>query len=126
VHAISSISAMVQLVESGFGIATLPRVAAERLAQRQPLRVLNVTEVLAPLPLHASYREDPTSTITIAALDAAASFAGLKAPKARKTGADATSGGPARALSPDAGAAAEAVPRTGARRTRSLSKKSMS
>jgi DNA-binding transcriptional LysR family regulator len=126
VHTISSISAMVQLVESGFGIATLPRVAAERLAQRQPLRVLNVTEVLAPLPLHASYREDPTSTITIAALDAAASFAGLKAPRARKNVADATSGGPVNAALHDAGAGAEARPQAGARRTRSLSKKSMS
>lgn len=81
VHAISSISAMVQLVEGGFGIATLPRVATERLAQRQPLRVLNCTDSLSPLPLHASYREDPTSTITIAALDTAAAFAGLKAPR---------------------------------------------
>jgi DNA-binding transcriptional LysR family regulator len=126
VHAISSISAMVQLVESGFGIATLPRVAAERLAQRQPLRVLNVTEVLAPLPLHASYREDPTSTITIAALDAAASFAGLKAPRARKSVADGTPAGPANAELHDAGAGAQARPRSGARRTRSLSKKSMS
>ncbi|NRF70668.1 LysR family transcriptional regulator [Aquincola sp. S2] len=81
VHAISSISAMVQLVEGGFGIATLPRVAAERLAQRQPLRVLNCTDALSPLPLHASYREDPTSTITLAALEAAAAFAGLKAPR---------------------------------------------
>lgn len=94
VHAISSISAMVQLVEGGFGIATLPRVAAERLAQRQPLRVLNFTDVLAPLPLHASFREDPTSTITLAALDAAAAFAGLKAPRrgaSRSSGASAAS-----------------------------------
>lgn len=78
VHAISSISAMVQLVEGGFGIATLPRVATERLAQRQPLRVLNCMDSLAPLPLHASYREDPTSSITLAALDAATAFAPLK------------------------------------------------
>ncbi|MBI5257980.1 MAG: LysR family transcriptional regulator [Burkholderiales bacterium] len=78
VHAISSISAMVQLVEGGFGIATLPRRVAERLAQRQPLRVLNSAALLAPLPLHASYRDDPTSTVTLAALEAAAAFAGLK------------------------------------------------
>jgi DNA-binding transcriptional LysR family regulator len=77
VHAIASMSAMVQLVESGFGIATLPRVVAERFAQRQPLRVLPGV-ALAPLPLHASYREDPSSTITLAALDAAAAYAGLK------------------------------------------------
>lgn len=85
VHAISSISAMVQLVESGFGIATLPRQVARGMAQRQPLRVLNVTEHLLPLPIHASYRDDPTSQITLAALDAAAAFSGLattgKAPR---------------------------------------------
>jgi len=79
VHAISSISAMVQLVESGFGIATLPRVVAERLAQRQPLCVLKVTQPLAALPMHASYRDDPTSQITLAAVEAAAGFAGVKA-----------------------------------------------
>jgi hypothetical protein len=78
------------------------------------------------LPLHASYREDPTSTITIAALDAAASFAGLKAPRARKNVADATPGGPANTVPHDAGAGAATRPQAGARRTRSLSKKSMS
>jgi DNA-binding transcriptional LysR family regulator len=114
VHAISSISAMVQLVESGFGIATLPRVAAERLAQRQPLRVLNVTAMLAPLPLHASYREDPTSTITSAALDAAAAFAGIKPPRSRRASADAGAPAPGRA------------PQVGAARTKALSKKPMS
>jgi hypothetical protein len=126
VHAISSISAMVQLGECGFGIATLPRVAAERLSQRQPLRVLNVTEVVAPLPRHASYRDDPTSNITTAALDAAAAFAGLKAPRVRKTVADATPAAPLRGGLREAGAPAEAAPQAGARRTRSLSKKSMS
>ena len=84
VHAISSISAMVQLVEGGFGIATLPRLVAERLAQRQPLRVLQSATVLAPLPLHASYRDDPTSNVTIAALDAAAAFAGLRPKRSSK------------------------------------------
>ncbi|WP_395699866.1 LysR family transcriptional regulator [Aquabacterium sp.] len=78
VHAISSISAMVQLVEGGFGIATLPRLVAERMAQRQPVRVLNTVALLAPLPLHVSYRDDPTSTVTLAALEAAAAFAGLR------------------------------------------------
>jgi len=87
VHAISSISAMVQLVEGGFGVATLPRLVAERLAQRQPLRILAASAVLAPLPLHASYRDDPTSTVTQAALDAAAAFAGFKRRSARRTAA---------------------------------------
>jgi DNA-binding transcriptional LysR family regulator len=41
VHTISSISAMVQLVEGGFGIATLPLVAVQRLAERLPLKALS-------------------------------------------------------------------------------------
>ena len=40
VHAVSSISAMTQLVEGGFGIATLPRSAAKRLLKHRELRVL--------------------------------------------------------------------------------------
>jgi DNA-binding transcriptional LysR family regulator len=38
VHNISSISAMVQLVESGFGVATLPHAATVRLGERLALR----------------------------------------------------------------------------------------
>ena len=74
VHAISSISAMVQLVEGGFGIATLPQAAAERLSARLPLRVLQCSAPLAPLPIHASFREDPTSQLTESVLDSALDF----------------------------------------------------
>ncbi len=61
VHTISSISAMVQLVESGFGIATLPLAALRRLAARLPLKPLRCDATLAPLPLHASWRDDPAA-----------------------------------------------------------------
>jgi DNA-binding transcriptional LysR family regulator len=73
-HTISSISAMVQLVEGGFGVATLPAAAAAQLARRAPLRPLQVDAELAPLPLHASYREDPTSTLTESVLDSALAY----------------------------------------------------
>jgi DNA-binding transcriptional LysR family regulator len=76
VHTISSISAMVQLVEGGFGVATLPLAAAQRMAQRQPIRVLRCDESLAPLQLHASFREDPTSTVTQAVVEAALAYVG--------------------------------------------------
>ncbi len=71
VHAISSISAMVQLVEGGFGIATLPVAVAEQLAKRLSLRVLRSDTDLVPLPIHASYREDPSSQLTESVLDSA-------------------------------------------------------
>ena len=61
VHTMSSISAMTQLVESGFGIATLPRSAAQRLLVHRDLRLLKLEVPLAPLPVYASYRSDPTS-----------------------------------------------------------------
>ena len=63
VHAISSISAMAQLVQGGFGVATLPRAAAERLVTVQGLRILQVNTILPPLPIHASYRTDPSNGI---------------------------------------------------------------
>ena len=71
VHAISSISAMVQLVEGGFGIATLPVAVAEQLAKRTSLRVLRSDTDLVPLPIQASYREDPSSQLTESVLDSA-------------------------------------------------------
>jgi DNA-binding transcriptional LysR family regulator len=63
VHNISSISAMVELAEQGFGVATLPQAAVERLAVHRPLAVLPVDMVLQPLPVHLSWREDPASPI---------------------------------------------------------------
>lgn len=80
VHAISSISAMVQLVEGGFGVATLPEAAWAQLAKRSPLRRLQVDATLEPLPLHASYREDPTSSLTESVLESALSFLQARQP----------------------------------------------
>jgi DNA-binding transcriptional LysR family regulator len=61
VHAISSISAMVQLVQGGFGVALLPRVAVQRLAGVASLKLLSCDAKLQALPIYASYRTDPTS-----------------------------------------------------------------
>jgi len=61
VHTISSISAMVQLVESGFGVATLPHAAVVRLTHRLALKALNCEAALMPLPIHLSWRYDPAS-----------------------------------------------------------------
>ncbi|WP_311221013.1 MULTISPECIES: LysR family transcriptional regulator [unclassified Acidovorax] len=61
VHTVSSISAMVQLVQGGFGVATLPRLAVARLLAFPDLRALSCDAALKPLPIHVSYREDPSS-----------------------------------------------------------------
>jgi DNA-binding transcriptional LysR family regulator len=61
VHAVSSISAMAQLVASGFGIAALPEAAVRRLSLSQPLRILKCDVALADLPIYASYRHDPSA-----------------------------------------------------------------
>lgn len=79
IHSISSISAMFQLIEEGFGIATLPQATVLPASRRAPLRVLPVDAELSPLSIHASYREDPTSSVTdsilVSALDYLASHA---------------------------------------------------
>ena len=75
IHAISSISAMVQLVEGGFGVATLPRAATLRLSERLPLQILRSEIRLAPLPIHAGYREDPGSGLTESVLESAIAYA---------------------------------------------------
>jgi len=85
VHTISSISAMVQLVEGGFGIATLPLAAAEPLAARLPLKVLRCESELAPLPVHASWREDPASGVVREVIDAAFAFIGIKPVPSKKS-----------------------------------------
>ncbi|HJV91942.1 MAG TPA: LysR family transcriptional regulator [Azonexus sp.] len=61
VHTISSISALVKLVESGFGLATLPRAAAEELARQHGIAILHSELKLPPLPLHASYWSYPAA-----------------------------------------------------------------
>jgi DNA-binding transcriptional LysR family regulator len=74
VHAISSISAMAQLVETGFGIATLPQATLERLARRSGLRALACDAALEPLPIHASFRADPSMPLLESALASAPGF----------------------------------------------------
>ena len=59
VHAISSISAMVQLVQGGFGVALLPRAAVARLGTYATVKALAVDASVQSLPIHASYRIDP-------------------------------------------------------------------
>ncbi len=75
IHAISSISAMVQLVQSGFGVAALPLAAANRLAAASGLKVLRCDTALPPLPIYANYRPDPTSTHADLVLKSAHLFA---------------------------------------------------
>ena len=74
VHTISSISAMAQLVQGGFGVATLPMAAAQRLVEVQGLRVLKCDVQLPPLPIHASYRSDPATGLAEKALKSALAF----------------------------------------------------
>lgn len=85
VHAISSISAMVQLVEGGFGIATLPRAAVGRLAARLPLKPLACEAALPPLPVHLSWRHDPAEGVPAALVDAVLAFAGGGGRSSRKS-----------------------------------------
>jgi DNA-binding transcriptional LysR family regulator len=74
VHAISSISAMVQLVEGGFGVATLPRSALAQLSKRLPLKALNCEAALTPLPIHLSWRDDPASPVAAQVIEAVLEF----------------------------------------------------
>lgn len=75
VHAISSISAMVQLVQGGFGVATLPLAAARRLPDTAGLKVLRCEPPLPPLPIHANYRVDPSYGNAERVLKSASAFA---------------------------------------------------
>jgi DNA-binding transcriptional LysR family regulator len=74
VHAISSISAMVQLVQGGFGVALLPRVAVQRLTGFAALKLLSCDARLQALPIHASYRTEPTSQAVETVIKSAITF----------------------------------------------------
>jgi DNA-binding transcriptional LysR family regulator len=74
IHTISSISAMVQLVQGGFGVATLPRSAVQRLAAFPHLKQLACDTALQPLPIHASFRADPSSSAVETVLRSALAF----------------------------------------------------
>jgi DNA-binding transcriptional LysR family regulator len=69
IHTISSISAMVELVEQGFGVATLPQAAVARLSKQRPLAVLRCDTPLTPLPIALSWRDDPSSQLMARAVE---------------------------------------------------------
>lgn len=75
VHAISSISAMVQLVQGGFGVALLPVAAVERLTGFTSLRILPCEVTVQSLPIHASYRTNPSSNLLETVVQSALMFA---------------------------------------------------
>lgn len=79
VHTISSISALVKLVESGFGLATLPRAAALELQCRHNITLLDSELPLQPLPLYANYWSNPGSPELDEAIARALAFAKAKA-----------------------------------------------
>lgn len=84
VHAISSISAMLQLVQGGFGVATLPKAAVEHLSETRHIRPLVCTSALLPLPIHVSYRMDPVALTAEQLLASAADYAGKKSNHRKK------------------------------------------
>ena len=75
VHAISSISAMVQLVHSGFGVALLARAAVDRLTGFASLKILTCDQRIKALPVHASYRTDPSTSMVETVVKSALEFA---------------------------------------------------
>jgi DNA-binding transcriptional LysR family regulator len=74
IHTVSSISAMIQLVRGGLGIATLPLQAVQGLSGYEDLKVLACDVSLVPLPIHASYRTDPTSRVVEMVVRSAIAF----------------------------------------------------
>ena len=85
VHAISSISAMVQLVQGGFGVALLPRAAVARLGGFAKLKPLAVDAKVQSLPIHASYRIDPTADSVEMVVQSALAFTGSVKNTPKKT-----------------------------------------
>ncbi len=84
VHTISSISAMVQLVEQGFGVATLPQAAVARLKDQRPLVALRCDAALTPLPIHLSWRDDPAASAAGQVVDSVLAFNRQAAAPARR------------------------------------------
>lgn len=77
IHTVSSISAMAQLVEDGFGVATLPTAVAQRLRARLPLKLLACDATLAPLPVQLSWRMDPSSAAQRPVIDSLLAHLGV-------------------------------------------------
>jgi DNA-binding transcriptional LysR family regulator len=92
VHTISSISAMTQLVEGGFGVATLPLAAAARLLEHRELKLLKCDVALQPLPVFATFRADPTSDAVETVVKEVFSFIDQQQPKGRAKKAAARKG----------------------------------
>lgn len=84
-HSISSISAMTQLVEDGLGVATLPLAVVQRLSRRMPLTVLRSDAQLPPLPIHVSWRHDPTSVPQRTLLDSVFEQLGVQQRSSKKS-----------------------------------------
>ncbi|MEZ5702862.1 MAG: LysR family transcriptional regulator [Burkholderiaceae bacterium] len=85
IHTVSSVSAMIQLVQGGLGVATLPLQAVQRLNGYEDLKVLACDASLVPLPIHASYRTDPTSRVVEKVVGSAIAFVdGFSGAKARR------------------------------------------
>jgi DNA-binding transcriptional LysR family regulator len=84
-HAVSSIPAMVHLIEAGFGIATLPRIAAETLVRQHEIAILPCATALSPLPVLASYRHDPGSSALASVIQDALRFVESYGAGARRT-----------------------------------------
>jgi DNA-binding transcriptional LysR family regulator len=78
VHCLSSISALVQLAESDFGLATLPRAATAQLMSRYRVAVLDSEVTLAPLPVYANYREAQDSLVLMQMLTRAIEFVAVQ------------------------------------------------
>ncbi len=74
VHTISSVSAMLQMAQGGFGVATLPREAVQHLFVVADLRELPCDARLQPLPIHASYRSDPSTQAVETVMRSAQAF----------------------------------------------------
>ncbi|MBT9465287.1 LysR family transcriptional regulator [Hydrogenophaga sp.] len=104
VHTISSISAMVQLVQGGFGVATLPLYAVQRMQNYPDLRPLSCNSALQPLPIHASYRTDPSTDAVETVVKSALAFVEAQfGPKARAARA------PSRRIVPRSGASKKSM-----------------
>jgi DNA-binding transcriptional LysR family regulator len=65
---------MVHLIESGFGIATLPIIAAHSLVKKHDIAILPCETALSPLPVQASYRDDPGSSALLSVVQDALKY----------------------------------------------------
>jgi DNA-binding transcriptional LysR family regulator len=76
---------MTQLVEDGLGVATLPLAVVQRLSRRMPLTVLRSDARLPPLPIHVSWRHDPTSVPQRTLLDSVFEQLGVQQRSSKKS-----------------------------------------